>query len=116
MSNPKWQVGPVKLVDGSDGIIHRFCETRKRYIGEILSGSLWYACEWTSDGKNWTGRDLLNLAPPPKKTVRVRFWINIYPTGWPVRYKSRESADTCASDDRIACIEIDRVVEEGEGL
>ncbi len=121
MSNPKWEIGPVKLVDGSEAWIY-FVQpesNHQRYIGKVRGNSgEWCALHWCDSGRvpyTTTGH-AKNLAPPPKKTVRVRFWVNIYPTAAAGKHESRESADKCAADDRIACIEIDRVVEEGEGL
>lgn len=75
---------------------------------------------FTSDGRCSSGRggdDLLN-APALKRKVRVRMWLNVLPSGVFYRYTSREGADRDGSfyKDRIACIEIDREVEEGEGL
>lgn len=71
----------------------------------------------TIDGTvpNFPGTDLLN-APAPKRKVRVRLFVNVYGNPVPYSYASREAADYAADDDRIACIEIDREVEEGEGL
>jgi hypothetical protein len=67
-----------------------------------------------------------DLIPVPRK-VRVRGWLNVYPaeSGFPDKvsespvsmsfYWSRAGADKNARD-RIACIEIDREVTEGDGL
>jgi hypothetical protein len=60
--------------------------------------------------------DPRNLAPPPKKKVRVRMWVNVYPGGAFYAHKNRGDADECQGSDRIACKEIDIEVEEGEGL
>jgi hypothetical protein len=118
VTNQKWQVGPVKLVNGSDGFIHRFCEKRQRYIGEIFVGDAWHASEWTTEGRNWSGGDLpnLNLAPAPKKTVRVQRYVNVFDDGSMISWPTREDADRCKEGSRFACIEIDLEVEEGEGL
>lgn len=120
MSNQKWEVGPVKLVNGCDAVIHRFCEKRQQYIGEFrdLSGH-WYASEWTDLG--WYSKgigqgDLTNLVLPPKKTLRVRLWLNVYTGALSYLYGTRQLADENAGQLRFACIEIDREVEEGEGL
>ena len=117
----KWQVGPVKLANGCDAIIHRFCEKRQRYIGEIQDGSGgWFAREWEANGWYCFGdkaaENPFNLAPPPKKKVRVRMCINCYGGGAFHWYRSRQDADECQGSDRIACKEIDIEVEEGEGL
>ena len=118
MSNPKWEIGPVKLVNGWDATISRYCEKRQKYIGELQDGSgSWLAREWFASGL-YSNAEIdhdFNLAPPPKKTVRVQLWINVYEHGYKVFYTSRQLADLNAGK-RIACIEIDREVTEGDGL
>ena len=120
MSNQKWEIGPVKLFDGRDAVIHRFCEKRQVYIGEFRdSTGRWYASEWTDLGWYCKGigqGDSMNLAPPPRKTVRVRLWLNVYTGALSYLYGTRQLADENAGQHRFACIEIDREVEEGEGL
>ena len=59
--------------------------------------------------------DLQN-APAPKRKVRVKGWVNVYPESGSFCIGGKEAADRFAAHDRIACIEIDREVEEGEGL
>ena len=59
---------------------------------------------------------LMDLIPVPRK-VKVKGWVNVYPGGphhW--IYDDKEGADRYARSDRIACIEIDHEVTEGEGL
>ncbi len=120
MSNHKWQVGPVKLANGEEAFIHRFCEKRQRYIGEqtrTLGGV--YAAEWNTAGEyiiSGIGYPLFNLAPPPKKKVRVTAAFNVYPDGTFSHHYTREQADRGTGSTRIACKEIDIEVEEGEGL
>ena len=122
MTNQKWEIGPVKLVNGCDAVIHRFCENRQRYIGEWTGRcGRFYAAEWRMGGSNTLmgiGDPMLDLTPPPKKTVRVRCWLNVYADGTVNRYWSRMDADNSigVTYNRIACIEIDREVEEGKGL
>jgi hypothetical protein len=120
MSNHKWQVGPVKLVNGCEATIHRFCEKRQRYIGEQtgILGRV-YAAEWNIAGEHTilgNGSPLLNLAPPPKKKVRVKCWLVVYANGNTCRYIVEEDALVEAKRLGFALIEIDREVEEGEGL
>ena len=120
MTNPKWETGPVKLVNGWDATIYRYCENRKRYIGEVKDDDGWFAAaEWRNDGR-WdvSKEDFVdyNLAPPPKKTVRVQLWINVYTDGPHALHPSKESALAGGEHARFACIEIDREVAEGEGL
>jgi len=118
----RWQIGPVKLANGFDAVIHRFCEKRQRYIGELQDGGSgsWFAKEWDASG--WycfgykTEENLCNLAPPPKKTVWVKVWVNVDADGRFQVRQSRETADGWAHANRIACKEIDIEVTEGEGL
>lgn len=121
MINQKWEVGPAKLVNGFDAVIYRFCEDRKIYLGEWQNKhGRFYAAEWTASGSHsiaGVGDPTLDLAPPPKKTLRVRLWLNVYDKGSLVyQYGTRELADIEATSNRFACIVIDREVEEGEGL
>ena len=119
MSKPVWEIGPVKLVSGFDAVIHRFCEKRQRYIGELQDGSGgWFAREWDASG--WyihtckTAEDPYNLVPPPKKTVRLEGWLNIYDDNSANFFDRREDADK--EDNRSACIPFGITVTEGEGL
>lgn len=120
MTNPKWEIGPVKLANGCDAVIHRFCETRRKYIGEWAGRcGRFYATEWHEGGSNTllgAGDPMLDLAPPPKKKVRVRCWLNVDASEGLSCCLSRDDADKFASVNRIACIEIDIEVEEGKGL
>ena len=122
MTNPKWQLGPVKLVNETEAIIDAINEDQEdfRYVGRQRLGSTWMPAGWHACGRmvyatKGTG---LDLAPPPKKTVRVRCWLNVYSDGTVNRYWSRLDADNSigVTYNRIACIEIDREVTEGEGL
>lgn len=121
MSNPKWQMGPVKLVDGSEGHIDFVQPKSKhyRYIGRAKeSDGEWRAWQWSDCGRvpyTTTGH-AKNLAPPPKKTVRVQRYVNVFEDGCMVSWPTRKEADGCKDGARFACIEIDREVEEGEGL
>jgi hypothetical protein len=129
MSN-KWQIGPVKLVNGEEAWIDAINEGQEdwRYIGRVqyLPG-LWIACGWHASGRlmhasasnptMYAEHDhKCNLAPPPKKKVRVQAVFNVYPEGTFSHYCDREQADRGAGSTRIACKEIDIEVEEGEGL
>jgi hypothetical protein len=118
MSDHKWQTGPIKLAKGCDAVIYRFCEIRKRYIGEWkgISGRF-YAAEWNMNGEHTVsgiGEPLLNLAPPPKKTVRLEGWLNIYDDNSANFFDRREDADK--EDGRSACVPIDITATEGDGL
>ena len=115
----KWQIGPVKLANGFDAVIHRFCEKRKRYIGEHI-GRLGgcYASEWNIAGEHTIsgmGDPLLNLVPPPKKTLLVKKWLVVYQNGMTSIYADRQKA-IAVEKDIFALIPIDREVTEGDGL
>ena len=124
MTNPKWEIGPVKLVDGSEGHIYFVQPESKhqRYIGKAKDSSgEWRALHWCDAGRvpyTTTGH-WKNLAPPPKKTVRVERYVNVFEDGAMISWPTREEADGCRlldDEPRFACIEIDREVTEGEGL
>ena len=121
MSNPKWEIGPVKLVGGNEAIIDAINEDQEdfRYSGRVRGQrGIMVSTGWHANGRYMyaeTGHGH-NLAPPPKKTVRVKYWLNIDDCEGVACFLFREDADRLASVNRIACIEIDREVEEGEGL
>jgi hypothetical protein len=117
----KWQVGPVKLANGCDALIYRFCENRKVYIGELKDGSgRWFAREWDANGLYCFGDKVaenpFNLAPRPKKTVRVNCWLVIYPSGVCCKFYDKADAIVEAKALGFALIEINREVKEGDGL
>ena len=61
----------VKLVNGCDATIHRFCEKRQKYIGEWEGMFTWkrYAAEWNMAGNHTIsgiGDPTLDLASPPR--------------------------------------------------
>jgi hypothetical protein len=116
----KWQVGPVKLVNGEEAWIDAINEEQEhyRYTGRMMSQYGFTIAGWHSDGRlMWGSIDHPhNLAPPPKKKVRVRVFVNCYASGSFFSYVDRETADRVAGSTRIACKEIDIEVEEGEGL
>ena len=121
MTNPKWEIGPVKLADGSEGHIDFVQPESKhhRYIGRTKDSSgEWRALHWCDAGMvpyTTTGY-AKNLAHPPKKTVRVQLWINVYEDDEHALHASAESALAGGEHVRFACIKIDHTVTEGEGL
>ena len=121
MTNPKWETGPVELIGGQEAIIDAINEDQEdwRYSGRVRSQrGIMVSTGWHANGRYMyaeTGHGY-NLAPPPKKTVRVRCWLNVDACGSVGLFDSREDADSLSSFNRIACIEIDREVTEGEGL
>lgn len=120
MSKHKWEVGPVKLVNGCDAIIHRFCEKRQQYIGEVQDTlGRWFAKEWNDRGQYYYGIgecDMLNLAQPPKKTMRFKRFIRLCNNGDWYSFLTEEQARAKTGKDTFAMFVIDREVEEGEGL
>jgi hypothetical protein len=121
----KWQIGPVKLANGEGAWIDAINDGQdaNRYTGRVRSveSNQWTAAAWHLNGR-YAGdmfleeNDAMNLAPPPKKKVRVTAAFNVYPDGTFSHHYNREQADRGAGDTRIACQEIDIEVEEGEGL
>ena len=116
----KWQIGPVKLANGEEARIDAINEGQEayRYTGRIRNSE----GEWIASGWHAIGRYMyahtdhsLNLAPPPKKTVRVKAWINVHRDGDMFMLLSRELSERYAGD-MFAVLEIDREVTEGEGL
>ena len=123
MTNPKWETGPVKLIGGNEAIIDAINEDQEdfRYSGRVRGQrGIMVSTGWHASGRYMYAETDHghNLAPPPKKTVRVRCWLNVYSDGTVNRYWSRLDADNSigVTYNRIACIEIDREVTEGEGL
>ena len=119
MSDQKWKIGPVKLVNGCDATIVRFCETRQRYIGEWESNGKFYAAEWHKSGQHsisGVGDPMLDLAPAPQKTVPLELWIVVYDDGswWPA--DDQETAITEAKQHGFGLFHLSRLFEEGEGL
>jgi len=115
----KWQIGPVKLANGEEARIDAINEKQEgnRYTGRI-KGTFgdWIPVGWTSSGQLMYAMHghPQNLAPPPKKTVRLEGWLNIYDDNSANFFDRREGADK--EDGRSACIPFGITVTEGEGL
>jgi hypothetical protein len=118
MSNPKWQIGPVKLANGEEAFIDAINEGQEayRYTGRIKSHGQWESTGWDDTGRRMYSElnHPYNLAPPPKKTVRLEGWLNIYDDNSANFFDRREDADK--EDNRSACIPFGITVTEGEGL
>ena len=117
----KWEIGPVKLANGEDAFVDAINEGQEdyRYTGRIRgSRGIWIASGWHANGQYmYADTDhSCNLAPPPKKTVRVKLWINVYLDGEHAVHQTEKSALAGGEHARFALIEIDREVTEGEGL
>jgi hypothetical protein len=117
----KWEKGPVKLVNGEEAFIDAINEGQEdwRYTGRVCNqAGHCTACGWHANGRYMYAETHhpFNLAPPPKKTVRVKLWINVYLDGEHCMHRTEESALAGGEHARFALIEIDREVTEGEGL
>jgi hypothetical protein len=117
----KWQIGPVKLANGEEAFIDAINEGQEgnRYTGRVkgIFGD-WVPVGWNADGRKMYGEadNPYNLAPPPKKTVRVRRWMVVYASGSTCVLTLRSEAIAEAKAHGFALVEIDREVTEGEGL
>ena len=128
--NNKWQIGPVKLANGEQAFVDAINEGQEdwRYVGRILYlPGLWIAAGWHASGRlmhasasnptMYAEHDHeCNLAPPPKKTVRVQRWMVVFPSGSTETFLCKAEAIKEANKFGFALIEIDREVTEGEGL
>jgi hypothetical protein len=116
----KWQIGPVKLANGEEAFIDAINEEqeRYRYTGRMMVQDRFVPVGWHTDGRvMWATTDHPNnLAPPPKKKVRVQLWVNVYPGDALHVHKNKVDAESGAGVNRMACKKIDIEVEEGEGL
>jgi hypothetical protein len=117
----KWEKGPVKLANGEDAFIDAINEGQEdwRYTGRVRNHARhWSACGWHANGRYmYANTDHgLNLAPPPKKTVRVKAWLLVWPNGVVTVFYKENDAIINAKNHGFALIEIDREVTEGEGL
>ena len=120
----KWQIGPVKLANGEEARIDAINEGQEdyRYVGRIRGSSGgWIAAGWHANGRYMYAHTdhSCNLAPPPKKTVRVQeSWLVIFPRGHAYIFFSEQSAKNEAYEKRAFAIrKIESFeVTEGEGL
>jgi hypothetical protein len=125
MSNHKWQIGAVKLASGEEAFIDAINEGQdaNRYTGRVRSveNNQWVAAAWHLNGR-YAGdlflreNNTLNLAPPPKKTVRVQAWLVVYANGGSCKFHDKADAIVEAKALGFALIPIDREVTEGDGL
>lgn len=121
MSKHKWEVGPVKLVNGNDAEIFQINDRNNsmKYVGVRRVGLDWHPFAWDLYGipsDSAFNEKKLSLAPPQKKKIRVHCFANVYADGDVFTYGARKFADESSRKDRFALIEIYREVEEGEGL
>jgi len=115
----KWQIGPVKLANGSEAEITRINEGQEdvRYVGHVIIGTTFHPAGWhAKGGMMYHGDTGNNLAPPPKKTMRVKVWLVIWIDGRISVHYNKNDAIVNTKKYGFALIEIDREVEKGEGL
>lgn len=116
----KWQIGSVKLVNETEAIIDAINENQEdfRYVGRQRLGSTWMPAGWHACGRMMyaTKGTGLDLAPPPKKTVRLQRWINVNFDGSSNTWDTKKFAEKNRKDDFMACLIIDEIVTEGQGL
>ena len=117
----KWEKGPVKLAGGEEAFIDAINEGQDhyRYTGRIRnSEGQWIASGWHANGRYMYAETdhSYNLAPPPKKTVRVQAWLMVWPSGGITVYYKENEAISSAKKHGFSLIPIDREVTEGEGL
>ena len=116
----KWQIGPVKLANGEEAFIDAINEGQEdwRYTGRIRgSRGIWIAASWHANGRYMYAHTDhgCNLAPPPKRTVRVQRCIVVFPSGSTETFLCKAEAIMEVNKFGFALIEIDREVTEGEG-
>ena len=117
----KWQIGPVKLANEEEAFVDAINEGQEdyRYTGRVSGeNGQWVACGWHANGRYMYAHTDhgLNLAPPPKKTVRVQAWLVVYANGCSCKFHDKADAIAEAKALGYALIPIDREVTEGEGL
>ena len=116
----KWQIGPVKLANGEEAFIDAINEGQQdyRYTGRVKSQGRLEAVGWSHTGRRMYAQidSDYNLAPPPKKTVRVQRWMVVYANGSTCVLTLESEAIAEARMHGFALIPIDREVTEGEGL
>jgi len=122
--NHKWDTGPVKLANGEDAFIDAINEGQQgwRYTGRVRNhAGEWIACGWHPNGRfMFAGKDHdCNLAPPPKKTMRVaKMWVVVLRNGEAYYYYSQKAAEKASRALTVFAIRKLEPFEvtEGEGL
>jgi hypothetical protein len=57
------------------------------------------------------------MQPPAPREIVVDFWVNLYGGEYQGKvHPTKEAAARYAADNRIACINIKRIVKEGDGI
>lgn len=118
---------PVRTRDGRE--VRILCWDRDHPTYPIVglvrtpNGGPELSATWRADGVCSTS-DAFNRVDdlvPYRRTVRVHGWLNVYPLDniagrGRILHATRDNADAIAAQNRIACVEVDLEVEEGEGL
>jgi hypothetical protein len=121
----KWEKGPVKLANGEEAFIDAINEGQEayRYTGRVRSveNNQWITAGWHANGRYMYGQKHhpCNLAPPPKKTVRVQeMWIAVLYNGESFCYYSQQAAKNATYGNAVFAIRKIKPFEvtEGEGL
>jgi len=115
----KFKVGQrVKTRDGRDARILAVDLKGECPVGAAVDNGAGETLErYTASGRFYgdNADSDFDLIKPP--VVRVYdAWVNMYPNGVIGAYATRDSADSCATASRIACLHIRQEYEEGEGL
>ena len=84
-NNPIWKPGAVKLLDGSDAVIHYIQESDStlRYIGMYHRSTglsyAWWPIAWTAKGSvfPFTTEPYLNLVPPSRPDEKLNEAIEL---------------------------------------
>ena len=105
---------PVQTKDGRK--VRMICTDRKGpypLVGLTDPGEEWLHT-WTKDGKFYKD----STEPKPTDLINAPethvYWMNIYQDRSCNLYPTKEDANTCESEARIACIKIEW--EDGDGL
>ena len=85
--------------------------------GAFWDGEVWSVARWTKGGDWPFGVDSNLALIEVKPRIKREVWVNVYPEARGIAaYRSREYADECACEGRIACVSLTIDCEEGEGL
>lgn len=84
--------------------------------GAVNYGDGWKQFGWYISGQYDCSEesclDLIEVKP----RIYCVYWVNVYPNYGACCHKTKEEADKCAGQDRIACVKVVIDCEEGEGL
>ena len=109
------------MANGEEAFVDAINEGQEayRYTGRVKGADgTWITAGWHVSGLlMYASSDHeCNLAPPPKKTIRVRRSMVVYANGGTCVFNLHAEAIVEARMYGFALIEIDREVTEGDGL